>query len=309
MNKEKIFAVIVTYNRKKLLEECVKSLLFQSRRPDKIIIVNNNSNDGTSELIENLSKKNKIIKHIKLKENTGSSGGQYAGFKAAYKGGADWIWTMDDDTIPKETALQELVHAKEFLKNKSKIGYLASRIINVEGEDINVPRISLEKGKALEWEWGKYLQEQLIKISDATFVSIMFSREFILNLGFPIKEFFIWGDDIEYTQRGEKEFESFLVGKSIAIHKRGLATLMDILEEKNPNRIKNYFYYFRNNLYLERKNNKKKYFFHLLNWGLRKPFLALFMKNGFKKFTIILKGFFASFFFNPRIIYPKNNKK
>ncbi len=46
-NKPSVAAVVVTYNRKVLLKECLDALLAQTRPLDSIIVVDNASTDGT----------------------------------------------------------------------------------------------------------------------------------------------------------------------------------------------------------------------------------------------------------------------
>ena len=43
----KIVAVVVTYNRKELLLECIQAILNQTYKLEKVIVIDNNSNDGT----------------------------------------------------------------------------------------------------------------------------------------------------------------------------------------------------------------------------------------------------------------------
>ena len=47
-----IVAIVVTYNRKKLLKECLESLLDQTIKLDRIIVIDNNSSDNTFEYLE-----------------------------------------------------------------------------------------------------------------------------------------------------------------------------------------------------------------------------------------------------------------
>ena len=51
MNRDSVCAVVVTYNRKELLIECLKALKNQSRHLNAIYIVDNASTDGTPELL------------------------------------------------------------------------------------------------------------------------------------------------------------------------------------------------------------------------------------------------------------------
>lgn len=52
IKKPRVHAVVVTYNRKKLLEECVNAVLKQSYPVDKLIIIDNNSTDGTEAFLK-----------------------------------------------------------------------------------------------------------------------------------------------------------------------------------------------------------------------------------------------------------------
>ena len=60
----------------------------------------------------------------------------------------------------------------------------------------------------------------LVRAKQATFASLFLRVETIKQVGLPIKEFFIWGDDIEYTRRIAVRcgLPSFLVGKSQVLH-------------------------------------------------------------------------------------------
>jgi rhamnopyranosyl-N-acetylglucosaminyl-diphospho-decaprenol beta-1,3/1,4-galactofuranosyltransferase len=44
-----VTAVIVTYNRFELLKECIAAVKVQTYKPSSILVVNNNSTDGTEQ--------------------------------------------------------------------------------------------------------------------------------------------------------------------------------------------------------------------------------------------------------------------
>ncbi|MCG4840937.1 hypothetical protein, partial [[Ruminococcus] torques] len=52
-----------------------------------------------------------------------------------------------------------------------------------------------------------------------TFVSFFVSRRVIESVGLPIKEFFIWADDLEFSRRISKKHPCFYIGDSIVLHK------------------------------------------------------------------------------------------
>jgi GT2 family glycosyltransferase len=136
-----VVAVVVTYNRKVLLAECLTALLSQSYQIEKIVLVNNACTDGTLNYLQEQGFLiNDKIDCQSMVNNIGGAGGFHFGMKAAMKYNPDWIWIMDDDTIPYENSLEALLIAKT--KIKEKVSFLASRVVDTEGEFMNTPGIS-----------------------------------------------------------------------------------------------------------------------------------------------------------------------
>ena len=90
----KVVAVVVTYNRKELLKECIEALIKQEYNDCEILIVDNASTDGTKDYINQYIKENKII-YKNTGSNLGGAGGFNYGMKEACKLGCDYIWNMD----------------------------------------------------------------------------------------------------------------------------------------------------------------------------------------------------------------------
>ena len=296
MNNYSVIAVVVTYNRKFLLKECLEAIYKQSVAVKQIILVDNASTDGTYELLEELGYFNKTNFLYKLmEENTGGSGGFYEGIKIAKESECDWVWVMDDDTIPTENCLEELLNGNLIIsknrKDNRQVAYLASAIYGAEGEYMNVPEISMKPSNNGYPYWYNSLSEGIVNISSASFVSILIKKDAILRCGLPCKDFFIWGDDTEYNLRLFNYFgEGFFVGKSIAIHKRLGAKVLNIEYETNPNRIDMFHYYYRNRIidfhYYQKKNRPLYDMLRAILLGiryLRKP-------NGFRMAKAVIKG-------------------
>lgn len=255
--ENKIVALVVTFNRKELLIECLQALLNQRKTLNNIVVIDNNSTDGTEKLFEAAGEfvQSGII-FKRLEENIGGAGGFHEGIKYINENlDYNWIWLMDDDTIAHADSLSGLVNDLEVLKDE-KISFLASSVYGPENEPMNVPDISIQKSKNGYPDWYRYLGEGLVNIKMATFVSLLISRKAIENVGYPIKSYFIWGDDTEYTLRLTKYYGSaFFSGNSKILHKRFNARSLSLIEEDNSNRIGMYKYFYRNNLL-----NYKEYF-------------------------------------------------
>lgn len=105
----KIAAVVVTFNRAALLEECLLALLAQTRRVDRIFVVDNCSTDDTPLRMQALCDAHKILSYRRLDRNTGGAGGFSNAMQWACEEGYDWLWVMDDDVEPYPQGLENLL--------------------------------------------------------------------------------------------------------------------------------------------------------------------------------------------------------
>src|SRR6056297_937190 len=151
MNNE-IAAVVVTFNRLKLLKKVINNIKNQTHKPDSIIIVNNSSTDGTTEWLEKQQGLDVIHQ-----DNLGSSGGQYTGFKAAYDKGFEFLWIMDDDVVPEKDCLENLI--KHHKNNKQVLAPLRYSIDN--SPYIN-DTIKFNLNNPLKSIWTKIIDHDLL---------------------------------------------------------------------------------------------------------------------------------------------------
>lgn len=291
-------AVIVTYNRLELLKGAIESLRNQTENCD-ILIVNNGSNDGTREWLEN---QHDLI--ILNQDNAGGAGGFFTGLKYVAENNYDFAWAMDDDIIANADTLKELTTAYDFLQSKGeKIGILASVVTDADGNPVNIPRIDSKINSTGYSDWPRYLAEGILPIDMATFVSLLIPTALIREIGLPIKEFFIWGDDTEYTLRAARNYQNFYIGRSKIKHLRnGGALTLDRIND--PNRIKIYWRSIRNLGYLYKKDYIKGMSYRRYILSNIKKAIKYFLKGQKNKSQTILNGLKELRNFNPSIEYP-----
>ncbi len=198
---ETVIAVVVTYNRQKLLSECVDALKRQTHNIDKILVINNGSTDSTERWLET---QNDI--QFFTQKNTGSGGGFNTGIKMAFEKGYDWIWLMDDDGFPKEDALENLLEGAD-----EKICLRNCAVINKEDKNSFV------------WKTGNYpgldkVNEEIIHNYAHPFNGTLLHKELIKKVGLPQKELFIWGDETEYYHRIITKYKIPFYTKTNSIH-------------------------------------------------------------------------------------------
>ena len=293
----KTAAVVVTYNRKALLLESIECLLKQNTTCDlDIVVIDNNSSDGTLDAIKKCDLFNRIV-YINTGENLGGAGGFQFGIKYAAEREYDYIGLMDDDCMPKEDSLQKLLDVAN--EKHYQFGFLASKVLWKDGKicTMNIPRKTVFKSVA-------DFKTRVIPIEMASFVSLLIPVRVVKKLGLPIKEFFIWTDDWEYTRRISRQIPGYMVNDSVVIHKSKNNFGANIAYEASD-RLDRYKYLYRNDVYLYRREGLAGFLYEvvrLLDHTVRVLFKA--KDHRVMRLGYIWKSTFNGLSFNPTIEFP-----
>ncbi|KJW11651.1 glycosyltransferase [Levilactobacillus spicheri] len=287
-------AIVVTYNRIEKLKECLSNLVGMDLKT--IFVVNNASTDGTKEYLEVMSRSQDKIRVISLKDNIGGAGGFNVGLKAfVHESKSEYVWMMDDDTVPSLGALHKLLTKLKKVPDETR-GFAVGQTYWINGElsIMNKPHVVGP---------SSYLSNTL-EIDEASFVAILLYRKAILKIGLPIKDFFIWGDDVEYTRRLiNKGFMGIQILDARVIHKMAANNSTNIVRENNNvERVKRYYYDFRNRIYLSKQVGTMrllKTLFGRFIWLFR----ILFYPGKYKsiKVKVLYKGTIDGLRFKPKI--------
>lgn len=210
--KKKVACIVVTFNRKNLLIKCLDSIQQQSYRPHTVFIVDNASTDGTRQLVCERNYLDTTINgvtyvYIQLPENIGGSGGFYTGMKTAFESDEnfDAFWLMDDDGITDKDQLSSM------LPYIDRYGYVSPNVRSIE--DASVGAFFKPSPNQETDENGNYLGVA------NPFNGVLYSREVVGKVGYPVKNMFIWGDEVNYDSRCIKAgYSPIIVVKAIHFH-------------------------------------------------------------------------------------------
>ena len=110
MSEPRVFTVILNTNRREDTLECIGSLDNSTYRNHTIIVLDNQSSDGSVEAIRTAFPSVQIIG---LQSNRGYAGNNNVGIAAAIEQGADWVFVLNEDTILAPDCLDRLVETGE----------------------------------------------------------------------------------------------------------------------------------------------------------------------------------------------------
>jgi rhamnopyranosyl-N-acetylglucosaminyl-diphospho-decaprenol beta-1,3/1,4-galactofuranosyltransferase len=239
---ERVCAVVVTYNRRDLLHECLTALEGQTRPVDRLLVIDNASTDGTPEMVR---EEHPNVDFVRLEENRGGAGGFHEGTRRAYDDGYDWLWLMDDDTIPTKTALEELLAAPGRLNGLPRPLVLASRVLMPDGRlhPFNRPPVDQRDPNLMV----EAVARGMLPIRHTSFVAAFVHRDAITAVGLPLADYFIWIDDVEFTARILREHAGYAVPSSVVVHKSHTLGTTQAGER--------YYYSVRNTLWLLRSGS------------------------------------------------------
>lgn len=221
MNKQ-IAAVVVTYNRRQLLVECLHALGNQTRPPQEIVIVDNASTDGTHEYLSGLDHIGPCPVHVRrLADNLGGAGGFAEGLCLAIERGASWIWMMDDDACPHLTALEELARVADDTSHVYGSAATNNGLTAWATTILGPPPHTVEKVTDLP---------SCAEVESLPFLGFFIHRDLVQKIGLPDPGYFIAADDVEYCLRARRAgARLFIAGHSWIEHPRSVASEIRLL--------------------------------------------------------------------------------
>ena len=195
----KISVIIPTFNRIDLLKRAIDSVINQSIKPYDIIVVDDGSTDGTSDMIQ---QKYKSIKLIQQK-NSGVSVARNNGIKNAQ---GDWIALLDSDDEWKKNKLEEQVNK---LTDNPKYDFCHTNEIWIR----NGIRVNQKKRHK---KYGGFIFDKCLDICRISPSSVLFNKNIFNHVGWfndklPVCE------DYDLWLRITAEFEILFIDKPLIV--------------------------------------------------------------------------------------------
>lgn len=243
---EKIYIVLVNYNGKKYIKECLDSIGRQTYKDIKVIVVDNASSDESLQILETY--KDLIL--LKRRRNEGFARGCNIGIKYALRAGAEYVMLLNIDTKIDDELVYKLYNAassnsvtspKIFYDNsKTRMWYSGGNMDFQLGRHIQYHDKRLE---CLESEKSKY---------PVRFVSgccMLVHRNIWEKVGLLDEKYFMYFDDDDLSLRFlKKKVKMLYIPDAKMWHKVGGCF-------KGTENSLTAYYFARNRLYFTKKHS------------------------------------------------------
>lgn len=212
-NCPKVFVVILNYNGKDVLKKCLLSV-FKNDYPNfEIVLVDNNSTDGSLEAAKADFSKAHFIKNG---ENLGYSAGNNVGIRFALERMAEYVLLLNNDV---EVAKDFLSHLMNIAQQSQKIGILSPLIFH------GITRQIWFSGGTISWLRMKSFNEKSVKTEDfyespfVTGCAMLVKKEVFKKIGLLDEDYFLYWEDADFSLRaGKAGFKKVVVTSSRVYH-------------------------------------------------------------------------------------------
>lgn len=252
MSHLSVVAVVVTFNREKLLNKVLNALVNQDYPLLKIIIIDNGSKDGTELMIKSFSDKYcGLIHYNNTHANLGGAGGFHKGMDLAGLYDYDYVWLMDDDFMPNQDCLTNLV-------GENLQGIIQPMRFNLDGTNAELSALTYDvntffkikpKGESVkDYVTKNKIGSSAIPVEAVPFEGPLIHKNVVKSVGLPEPRFFIFGDDTDYCLRSLKN------GFSIVCSPKAKATRLLVNNQSNDLLSWKGYFMLRNMFYLYSKH-------------------------------------------------------
>lgn len=211
MKKPDLSIVIVSYNTKKITEDCVESInrsLTNTKIKYEIIVVDNNSRDGSAQMLQKIAQdKDSHLVYFQTGSNLGFGRGNNFGVK---KANGKYILLLNTDIIILNRSIEKLYNF--YLENEKRVHFLGAKLLNrdltpqssvcrfftlpvvfatlfLKGDYWNLTRSSPNKFSQVDWISG---------------ACIMTTKKLYLRLGGFDKNIFMYMEEVDLLYRAKK---------------------------------------------------------------------------------------------------------
>lgn len=235
LNKPIVSIVIPTYNQLQFTKECIESLYAYTKIPFELIIIINNKNDGTVELLKELSKSNSNIKMILNNENIGFPISINQGIKESI---AEYVLILNNDVVVTEYWLETLLDITNNNKLIGIVGPISNEVSGVQ-KDKEANYKTIDEMHLYAANIKEKNKNKVMHFPRVAFLCTLIKRELLEKIG-GLDERFSPGnfEDDDFCLRAQLAGYKTVIAQDVFIHHYGSKSFKAEGEKKYIDRLK-----------------------------------------------------------------------
>lgn len=226
--------IIVSWNTRELLLQCLRSLNTEGNDPDEIIVVDNASCDGSAEAVEAAFPRVRVVRN---RQNLGFSGANNIGIRQST---GDFLCLINSDVVVREGCLEKM---RRHMQDHPEIGVLGPKVLwpdgltvqrscmgyptlwnmlcRTVGLDSFFPKMRLFGGFLMTY-WPHDSRREVDVINGCFW---MIRRSAVEEVGLLDEDFFMYAEDIDWCKRfHDKGWKLVFYPEAEAIHYGGASS-------------------------------------------------------------------------------------
>lgn len=257
MDKKPLISyVILTWNSEKYITKCIDSIFSITSIPAEIIVIDNGSQDGTPELLKQLSEIHPELTAVLLEKNYGTTISRNIGISGADPE-SKYICILDSDTIINETAIQSMIDILEDDERNMLCGpvmYDLEGVLQVTAKKIPTAIIKLCKGIPIKKLQSKGLEMERYNFTDnASYHPVgylisacwLIKHEAFEHVGMLDEKIFYSPEDVEFCVRlWNNGYRVLYSSNGSIIHAVQRISKKKLLSKHNWEHLKGLIYFF-----------------------------------------------------------------
>ncbi len=224
-SRHRIYAVTLNWNSYDNVAQCIQNLKTSDQKIEKIVIVDNGSDDGSCKKLASEYKRDDHVRLIENSRNEGFGNAVNKGMELAISEGATHVFLLNNDAIIDKSCLTVLLTSMDghenvgaasptvFYKEEPKRIWHGAGYFNYVRANIVVP------------EKNKMITEPLGQPREVTFLSgcaLLLRARMLANIGLFDRDYFFYGEDVEFSLRAiRKGYNLLYVPRAFAWHQIG----------------------------------------------------------------------------------------
>jgi len=286
----KVAAVVVTFNRDEPLRRCLEQVSLQSYQLSHVVVVDNARSLATSRIVGEFD-----FIYVEGSPALGGAGGYEVGIKTALDLGPGYIWLLDDDGYPDRNCLETQIQAS-VQYNLSVSSPLCVDALD-DSQTSNPYILKFKKVTKADRVSAVPIRRGAIQL----FNGALLDKSSIEKIGYPNRDLFIRGDELDYFYRIKRaNISNALVTRARYFHPSSSSeypnSRTSLLGVIIPADEKKKYYQFRNQGYLVRKHR----LLHkaIIDWFRYSLFFLILPGGNLKEFSSWVKLWLQGFTLN-----------